>query len=301
MRHRAAIFASCTYEPLARRVATRIAVPLAQYQTTVFASTGELGVAVSSDAVPRVAIVIGAPRPRVHDGLMEHLLLVRALREAGADVLSILPYLPYSRSARRFEAGGPVAGRLIVDLLRQAGATSVVAVDLHESAYWNPESVLMIDTADLQQRIAHRWSTAATCAVAVDTGSASRADALAAALGLPFLVFEKERLADDSVRVRPVQDVRSPPAHAIIVDDALYSGASAAAVGAFLRSLGTRRIDLIVTHALATPEAERRLSGVVDRIAVTDTVPRDLWGIRPALVYSVSSSLASFLKSRWLS
>ena len=68
----------------------------------------------------------------VNDNLMELLIMTDALRRASAKrITAVLPYYGYARQDRKSKARDPITSKLVANLIAQAGARRVLAVDLH--------------------------------------------------------------------------------------------------------------------------------------------------------------------------
>ena len=84
---------------------------------------------------PRQGTPPGEPGPKtVNDHLMELLLLIDALKRASAEkICAVVPYFGYARQDRKTEGRVPISARLVANLIERAGATRVLAVELHAS------------------------------------------------------------------------------------------------------------------------------------------------------------------------
>jgi ribose-phosphate pyrophosphokinase len=69
---------------------------------------------------------------RVHEAIFEQLLMIDAAKRASArSITAVCPLLSYARADRKASGREPIGARLIVDLLRVAGADRIMSVDLH--------------------------------------------------------------------------------------------------------------------------------------------------------------------------
>ena len=68
----------------------------------------------------------------VNDSIMELLILIDALKRASADrITAVIPYYGYARQDRKTRGREPITAKLVANLLTNAGANRVLAVDLH--------------------------------------------------------------------------------------------------------------------------------------------------------------------------
>src|SRR5690554_6741206 len=63
---------------------------------------------------------------------MELLIMMDAMKRASAkSINAVLPYYGYARQDRKTRARDPITAKLVADILTAAGASRIVAMDLH--------------------------------------------------------------------------------------------------------------------------------------------------------------------------
>ncbi len=68
----------------------------------------------------------------VNDAVMEQAILIDAAKRASArHITAVCPFLGYARQDRKSAGREPISAKLVVDLLKVAGADRIVSVDLH--------------------------------------------------------------------------------------------------------------------------------------------------------------------------
>ena len=78
------------------------------------------------------AFVIQSHTAPVNEWIMEHLIMVDALKRASAKrVTVVLPFYGYARQDKKHRGREPISARLIADLFKTAGADRLICVDLH--------------------------------------------------------------------------------------------------------------------------------------------------------------------------
>src|SRR3712207_9321035 len=78
------------------------------------------------------AFVIQSHCAPINQWLMEHLIMVDALKRASAKRITVIaPFYPYARQDKKHRGREPISARLMSDLYKTAGADRLMAVDLH--------------------------------------------------------------------------------------------------------------------------------------------------------------------------
>eukprot|EP00039_Didymoeca_costata_P005159 m.78975 g.78975 ORF g.78975 m.78975 type:complete len:409 (-) comp12698_c0_seq1:25-1251(-) len=132
------IFSGSSNRPLAEKVAALLDTSLAEASTfgesqvTKFANK-EINAKILSSVREHDVFIVqsGFGDCSVNDGVMELMIMANALKIASARrVTAVLPYLPYSKQSKQ-KRRGAIPAKLIADLLKVAGVSQVVCVDLH--------------------------------------------------------------------------------------------------------------------------------------------------------------------------
>ena len=78
------------------------------------------------------AFVIQSHTAPVNDWIMEHLIMVDALKRASAKRITVvMPFYGYARQDKKHRGREPISARLMADLFKTAGADRLITVDLH--------------------------------------------------------------------------------------------------------------------------------------------------------------------------
>jgi hypothetical protein len=78
------------------------------------------------------AFVIQSHTAPINEWIMEHLIMVDALKRASAKRITVvLPFYGYARQDKKHRGREPISARLIADLFKTAGADRLICVDLH--------------------------------------------------------------------------------------------------------------------------------------------------------------------------
>lgn len=296
------IISGSANEQLAQEIADRLDTPLLDRRIERFPD-GETYVRVASSVRGRDAYIIQPTSAPVNETLFELLLLVDTLRRASAGRLTaIVPYYGYARQDRKFTGREPISAKLVANLLTAAGASRIVAVDLHSPAIqgffdigMDHLTAIPLLTEYLRARIPSN-----SVIVSPDTGGVKRADLYARLLNLPIAILHKRRTSAHEVEMAAViGDIRDK--YPIIVDDIIATGGTIRQAVDTLINAGARpQVRIVATHGVLAGDAPTLLQHpAIAEIVVTDTVPipRDVRTTLPALhVVSVADLLANAIR-----
>ncbi|MBL8601319.1 MAG: ribose-phosphate pyrophosphokinase [Myxococcales bacterium] len=270
------LVAGTTHPSLGRDVAARLGVPLCPVRFTRF-SNENLKVVIEGAVRDRDVFVLQTSCPPVNESLMETLILLDALRTAGAGrVTAVLPYFPYSRSDKLDEPGVSITARLVADLLVSAGAGRILTLDLHAPQIHGFFRVPMDHITAIPTLCASLATEASAprVVVATDIGEAKDAGRFAARLGVPLAVIDKRR-TDDSEHAVPhtlVGDVAGR--HALIVDDEIATGGTILEAAEMVLRMGAASVEAAVVHPVLSGNVMQRLrASPLRRLRVTNTIP----------------------------
>jgi len=217
----------------------------------------------------------------VNDHLMELLIIIDACRRASArQVTAVLPYYGYARADRKTAGREPITAKLVANLITQAGANRVLAMDLHSAqiqgyfdipldhVYGSPVILDYLKQKNLSDVVV----------VSPDVGGVARARAFAKKLDdAPLAIIDKRRQAHNVTEVfNVIGDVKGKTA--VLVDDIIDTGGTITQGGRLLRQEGAQEVYACATHAVFSKPALERLSGnIFEEVIVTNTigVPRD--------------------------
>ena len=224
----------------------------------------------------RVVLVAHLDRP--NDKTLSLLFAADVARELGAvEIGLVAPYLPYMRQDARFRPGEAITSRSYARLLSSA-LDFLVTVDPHLHRWKSLDEIYPIRTRVVAAAPAiAEWlsrTLPACILVGPDSESAQWVGDVAARIGAPFVVMEKERSGDREVRVRLPEGCDPQGRTPVLLDDIISTGRTLAAAAQALRTAGWVRPLAVAVHALLQPEDEQALHRAgVTRIISCDTVP----------------------------
>ena len=260
---------------LSQRISREIDLPLAPMDITRFAD-GEFDVKIHESVRGHDVFLIQPTCPPVSDNLIQLFVTLDALRRASAArITAVIPYYGYQRKEKKTAPRDPISAKLMANIIELAGASRVVAVDLHAEAiqgFFDIPVDALTATKILARRVRERHGNNVVV-VSPDTGGALRARRLGRLLDAPIAIIDKRRPRDDAVEVvHVVGDVAGM--HAVIVDDLVSTGGTLVSASEALKGKGATGVDVVATHGLLTEGALERLrEAPIDEICVTDTIP----------------------------
>lgn len=223
-------------------------------------------------------IIQSHPNP-VNHWLMEQLLMVDAMNRASAKRITVVaPFFPYARQDKKHKGREPISARLVTDLFRTAGATRLMAVDLHapqiQGFFDGPVDHLWALPL-LADHVAEKFGTENLTVVSPDSGRVRVADIWADRLGSPLAIVHKRRDPDKPNQVQVNEIVGKVRGRdCLIVDDMIDTGGTILAAANALKENGAAKVIVAATHPVFSPPAKERLSDpVIDSVVVTNTLP----------------------------
>src|SRR5215210_4372555 len=125
------VFSGRAHPALAEEVAGALAIELVPTQAFEFANS-ETYVRYEESVRGSDAFVIQSHTAPINEWLMEHLIMVDALKRASAKRITVvMPFYGYARQDKKHRGREPISARLVADMFKTAGADRLMAVDLH--------------------------------------------------------------------------------------------------------------------------------------------------------------------------
>jgi len=116
---------------LSEAIAIQLNTKLGDMKVGRFAD-GEVAVEVNESTRGMDVFVIQPTCRPVNENLMELLVMLDAFKRGSAGrIVAVLPYYGYARQDKKAKGREPISAKLVADLITQAGADRVLAVDLH--------------------------------------------------------------------------------------------------------------------------------------------------------------------------
>jgi ribose-phosphate pyrophosphokinase len=257
----------------------------------------------------------------LHRNLWELLQMINIAKENGAsEIIPIMPYVSYARSDKKYAPGMTIAGKLLIELLKESGTietkvggkvirmnkmTRFIGVDFHSKEFEKFLSELDIRVYQLSalSLIAGYLKTKMFLdgiLLPGDEGNLNKAILLAQKLNLPVGVTRKKRIDDKNVVIEDITGEITGN-DVIVFDDEISPVATTLkTLAKELEKRGAKSITAAVTHASFTKETIKNLQEIriLKEIVVTDTVPisKEARRLPPLRVLSVAGLIAEKIK-----
>lgn len=210
--------------------------------------------------------------------LMELFVMLHTARDLGAKAIKVfVPYLAYSRQDQRYLEGECLSSAMIAEMLQELSVEGLYTVDIHNEKvlemYKTP--VYNLTAAGELAKYFYSKNLKRPFVVSPDAEemAAKRAKFAADTIKADCDFFEKKRnrITGDVTTFEKEIDVEGRDA--IIIDDIISTGKTAANAANILKKQGARRVFVGVSHALMLGDSKTLLmeSGV-DELVGTDSV-----------------------------
>lgn len=270
------VFSGQSNKPLAEAICKNLDIPLGKSSTEKFTNDNLIVRYEESLREGDVFIVQTFSTP-VSDSIMELLMMIDAAKSASAGrVTAVIPYYSYARSDKKDSPRISISGRLVADLLQEAGADRVLTMTLHapqvHGFFKVPVDHLSADSVLSQHFRSCVDNPHEAVVLAPDAGSIKRAAGIAHRLDAGLAMVDKQRISDTEVSPRAlIGDVEGRTV--FIVDDEISTAGSLIETVGIARSMGAKDVYVGVTHGVYTGPAIERIAQLdVTQVASTNTV-----------------------------
>lgn len=271
------IFALSANKQLGEEIANYLGLPLTDCSTVRFAD-GEVMVNISETVRGHDVFVIQPTSNPVNESYMELLIFIDALKRASAKTINIvMPYYGYSRQDRKARAREPISAKLMADLLQQAGASRVLAMDLHAAqiqGFFN----IPIDNFEALPVLVQYFKDQKVediVVVSPDHGGTTRARKFALYFDAPIAIIDKRRPKPNVAEVMNIiGDVKDK--NVIVVDDIIDTAGTITVAAKALKDAGAKDIYVACSHPiLSNPAVERIENSPIKKVVSTNSIQID--------------------------
>lgn len=262
--------------PLAEKTANYLGIELGKRSVNRFAD-GEIAINIDESIRGDDVYIVQSTSSPTNDNLMELLIMIDALRRASAETITaVIPYYGYARQDRKARSREPITAKLVADLIEQAGADRVIALDLHASqiqGFFDIPVDHLLGAPLLASWFADRGLKGdEVVVVSPDHGGATRARKLAEFLKSPIAIVDKRRPEPNVSEVMGIiGNVKGKKA--ILIDDMIDTAGTIVNAAQAIKDAGATDVYATGTHGIFSgPAIERIENSVIESMVITDSV-----------------------------
>ncbi len=261
---------------LAEEIADYLGISVGNATVSHF-SDGEINVAIDESVRGVDVFVVQPTCSPGNENLMELLVMIDAFRRASASrINAVIPYYGYARQDRKSRARDPITAKLIANLIVEAGAQRVVAVDLHATqiqGFFDIPVDHLPGVPTIAEYFKGKGLGQNAVVLSPDVGGVTRARDLAAKLAAPLAIVDKRRPKPNVSEVMNViGDVEGKSV--IIVDDIIDTAGTVCTAAKVMMDKGAKDVYACCTHPVFSgPALERLAAAPFKEIIVTNTIP----------------------------
>jgi ribose-phosphate pyrophosphokinase len=260
---------------LSERICSYLNAEMGKAKVSNF-SDGEIQVEIDESVRGMDIFLIQPTCPPVNENLMELFIMLDALKRASAARVNVvMPYYGYGRQDRKVAPRAPISARLVADLVQAAGASRILAMDLHvgqiqgffdipvDHLYAMPAQLKYFSNINEEMVI-----------VSPDAGGVERARSFAKkCMNASIAIIDKRReRANVSKVMHIVGDVKGKVA--ILLDDMIDTGGTIVQAAEVLIKNGASRVYACCTHAILSGNAVEKINkSPIHKLVVTNTIP----------------------------
>jgi ribose-phosphate pyrophosphokinase len=263
-------------ESLAKELSKKIKANFVKSEIRVFPD-GESKITLIGKISKSKSIVVQSIYPPVDTNLVQTLSLITKAKENSSDVIVVIPYMGYARQDREFLPGEIVTMKVLGKLFKGAGASKIIAVDIHSLIGLNYFSIKTKNVTAIPDLVKYfkKMRLKNPLVVSPDQGGKERVKKFAKEFNSDYIALEKTRdrkTGKVKIKTKNLDEVKNRDL--ILVDDMISTGGSIIKATQFLKKQKCKRIYVACTHALLMNDAEKKIKKAgVTSIISTNTIP----------------------------
>jgi ribose-phosphate pyrophosphokinase len=259
---------------LADKIANAYGEPLGEVDYIQF-SDGEMSPFIAESVRGHEVFIIQSTFPPA-DNLMELLLMVDAAKRASASSINVvIPYFGYARQDRKDKPRVAIAAKLIANLISAAGATRIMACDLHADQIQGFFDIPVdhLDGSYIFVPYLKSLNLGEIMFASPDVGGIKRARSFAKFFDAELAVCDKYRKEANKVSsMRLIGEVEGKDV--VLVDDLVDTAGTICKAAVLLKEKGAKSVRAVCTHPVLSGNAYENIeNSVLEELAVTDTIP----------------------------
>lgn len=268
------LFSLSSNHELAQEIADYIDIPLSECTIERFAD-GEVSINIAETVRGHDVYVVQSTSKPVNEHYMELLIMIDALKRASAKTINvIMPYYGYSRQDRKALSRQPISAKLVADLLTVAGATRVLAMDLHAAQIQGFYNIPIdnFEASPVMVQYIKNKKVEDIVVVSPDHGGTTRARKFALNFDAPIAIIDKRRPRPNVAQVMNIIGEVSGK-NCIIIDDIVDTAGTLCAAANALRDAGAKDIYAVISHPVLSKDAcDKIMNSAITELVTTNSI-----------------------------
>ncbi|MDQ5972106.1 MAG: Phosphoribosyl pyrophosphate synthase [Patescibacteria group bacterium] len=274
----AQLISGSAHPKLAQAVAKALKLPLTPIKLGAFAN-GEISCKLSQSVRGDYVFVLQSHCGDINKALLEQLIIIDTLKRASArSITAVCPFLAYARQDRKASGREPITARLVIDMLKAAGADRIMSIDLHSGqiqGFFDGPFDHLIARGILTNHITSKLDDGNLVIVSPDAGRVKSAERYASSLGCDIAIIHKHRSHEKANNVEAKHLIGKVEGKTcLIIDDMIDTAGTICAAADMLAENGAKKIYGLATHGVLSDPAVARIdASSFDKVIVTDSLP----------------------------
>jgi len=223
-------------------------------------------------------MIIQSLYPPQDSHMLELFSMLHTARDLGAKQIRIfVPYLAYSRQDRRYLEGECLSSKMVAEILESLGADSLYTIDIHNRRVLKMYKIPTYNLTASRELARYFAAKGLENPIVVSPDdeeiAIERARNAAETIDAEYDFLEKRRNRHTGEVVTYEKQINVKGRDAIVIDDIISTGKTAANAVRILKKQGARRVFVGVSHALLLGDAIKILNeSGAEEIVGTDSV-----------------------------
>ncbi|HOJ71226.1 MAG TPA: ribose-phosphate pyrophosphokinase [Syntrophorhabdaceae bacterium] len=268
------IFSGNANRKLAESICSYLKIEIGKAKVSKF-SDGEIQVEIEESVRGMDTFLVQPTCPPVSHNLMELLVMLDAVKRASSSRITVvIPYYGYARQDRKVVPRTSISARLVANLITTAGASRILAMDLHAGQIQGFFDIPVDHLYALPVQFEYlKKIKGDIVVVSPDAGGVERARELAKRFNASIAIIDKRReKANVSKVMNIVGNVKKKVA--ILLDDMIDTGGTIVQAAEALRQNGAISVYACCTHPVLSGNAVEKLkNSSIEELVVTNTIP----------------------------
>jgi len=296
------IISGRAHPKLAAEIAAYLGIHLGRVDIWNFPD-GEIGLKLEENIRGRDVFIVQPTCPPVNENLMELLILIDACRRASAErITTVIPYFGYARQDRKDAGRVPITAKLAANLIVEAGANRVLAMDLHAAQIQGffdvPVDHLYAAPILDEYFLSLALPRAELVVISPDEGSIKRSLHHQERLGGTLCIVDKRRSSATETKQANLIGGPIEGKIALLFDDMITTGGSIVGAVDVVHAHRAARIYVGATHPIFCGKAPALLrEAPIHEVVVTNSLPLSERQLLPNLkIVSIAPLLGEAIK-----